>query len=918
MSDDGIDPRPPPGRAASRRAPSAPHRAARARPDADQRARSTRPRRSRRPTPRSSAGSPRTRAARLRLQPDRQPDGGRARRRRRRARRRRGGHRARVRDGRDPRGARVARSGRATGSSRRWRATGRPGPSCSGRSAGSASTSSFVDMTDLDAVEAALAAAPDPRAVRRDHRQPDDCVVADHAALAELAHRHGATLRRRQHVRLAVRLPAARARRRPRGRVGDQVPGRPQRRDRRRRRRLDGAHRRRRARPDRHRRDARAVRRVPRAARHPDARGPGRAPRRDRRGARRPGSSARTASLACSTRACRAIPQHAVAHAPVPAGRRRRDARLRARRRPRGRPRRHRRAAASRSGPPRSAASTRWSSTRPRRRTASRPRRSCWRPGITPGLLRVSVGLEDVEDLAGGLQRTRSPRRAPPPADPCRRSAPSRRPSHREPGVVRRPTSTRPSGRNIPARLGLRAVAPADVGRLRRRPDHRPGPAGGRRDDASSSCRTSRSARRPTTRPRWIDIHARYDPVARARRSWTRSSGCRSSRSSARPGSAPGSSCWSSRSSCARSTGRRGCGAASATSGSSSPSRTSTRAAGPSRDGRRGRRTTSARSCAATGSTSARRPRPTGRRYLYGDRHQYTKMATLFTHAGLDRCSSSPRRSTSRLGDEQGLVVAEGEVADRPADRHARPAAGPEHRLRGARFRDRPGRPTSRPTSPSTRTASRSRARRSGSTTRCRSRATRSTRTGSGRRRTSSSATAAGEPLWDAPGPDDRCGRRAAVRHRSASRAGTSASSCCSTRTADGTGGPDRPPVPRRRDRRPTGADRGHATRRSTCHRGDTRVSAGAGPVDRADAISPSYTLLIAKRDPGQGLVWIAFGLLIAGITITFYRPRRRVWTRLAPDGRLGIVWRSDRYVDVEREFGRLLDQLVAVRRPGA
>ena len=76
------------------------------------------------------------------------------------------------------------------------------------------------------------------------------------------------------------------------------------------------------------------------------------------------------------------------------------------------------------------------------------------------------------------------------------------------------------------------------------------------------------------------------------------------------------------------------------------------------------------------------------------------------------------------------------------------------------------------------------------------------------------------------------------------------------------------------------------------------------------------FTLLIAKRDPGQGLVWIAFACLIAGITITFYRPRRRVWTRLAPDGRLGIVWRSDRYVDVEREFGRLLDQLVAVRRP--
>ena len=75
------------------------------------------------------------------------------------------------------------------------------------------------------------------------------------------------------------------------------------------------------------------------------------------------------------------------------------------------------------------------------------------------------------------------------------------------------------------------------------------------------------------------------------------------------------------------------------------------------------------------------------------------------------------------------------------------------------------------------------------------------------------------------------------------------------------------------------------------------------------------YTLLIAKRDPGQGLVWLGFASLIAGITITFYLPRRRVWTRIQPDGRLAVVWRSDRYVDVEREFGRLLDQLVAARR---
>ncbi|HEX5824472.1 MAG TPA: cytochrome c biogenesis protein ResB [Candidatus Limnocylindrales bacterium] len=71
------------------------------------------------------------------------------------------------------------------------------------------------------------------------------------------------------------------------------------------------------------------------------------------------------------------------------------------------------------------------------------------------------------------------------------------------------------------------------------------------------------------------------------------------------------------------------------------------------------------------------------------------------------------------------------------------------------------------------------------------------------------------------------------------------------------------------------------------------------------------YTLIIAKKDPGQGIVWTAFGSLIVGLAITFYLPRRRIWARLTPAGELALVARSDRYVDVEREFGRLLDDLV-------
>ena len=49
-----------------------------------------------------------------------------------------------------------------------------------------------------------------------------------------------------------------------------------------------------------------------------------------------------------------------------------------------------------------------------------------------------------------------------------------------------------------------------------------------------------------------------------------------------------------------------------------------------------------------------------GATHLYGDRHQYTKMATLFTHLGLILFLVAAA-VTSRFGDEQGLVVPEGE-----------------------------------------------------------------------------------------------------------------------------------------------------------------------------------------------------------------------------------------------------------------
>jgi cytochrome c biogenesis protein len=70
-----------------------------------------------------------------------------------------------------------------------------------------------------------------------------------------------------------------------------------------------------------------------------------------------------------------------------------------------------------------------------------------------------------------------------------------------------------------------------------------------------------------------------------------------------------------------------------------------------------------------------------------------------------------------------------------------------------------------------------------------------------------------------------------------------------------------------------------------------------------------AYTGMVIKRDPGQGLIWIAYGALITGLVLTFYFPRRRVWARFS-EGRLELAMLADRYVDAEREFGRLLDDL--------
>jgi cytochrome c biogenesis protein len=301
-----------------------------------------------------------------------------------------------------------------------------------------------------------------------------------------------------------------------------------------------------------------------------------------------------------------------------------------------------------------------------------------------------------------------------------------------------------------------------------------------------------------------------------------------------------------------------------------------------------------------------------GTRFLYGDRHQYTKMATLLTHTGLILFLIAAA-ATSRLGDEQGLVVAEGESLT------VQPIGTPGLLLVKNIDFEAPGFDTGKPTDFTTDLAvfqdGKQIARKTirvndplsigGYTFH---------QNGFGPAPHIVLKTAAGAVLWDAAVPmtDAADG----LPYASIGIPGRDMGlKLLLERAADGTGTVLVVPykvVGTATDGQPIIEPYPAVD----LHRGDVKVSQG---LDLSIGLTDfgEFTLLIAKRDPGQGIVWVAFGALIAGITISFYRPRRRVWTRLSPDGRLGIVWRSDRYVDVEREFGRLLDQLVAARRSG-
>jgi cytochrome c biogenesis protein len=298
--------------------------------------------------------------------------------------------------------------------------------------------------------------------------------------------------------------------------------------------------------------------------------------------------------------------------------------------------------------------------------------------------------------------------------------------------------------------------------------------------------------------------------------------------------------------------------------------------------------------------------------FLYGDRNQYSKLATLVSHLGLILFLVAAA-ITSRLGDEQGLVVAEGDSLT------VQPIGTPGLLLvRNLGF-EAPGFETGQPTDFTTDLA----------VYRDGTEVARKTirvndplsvggytfhQNGFGPAPDLVLRDEAGSVLWSGPVPLTE--QAAGFPFGTLSVPGRDIGlQLLLQRAADGRGIVLVLPY-RVVGTLPDGTADVEELVPLALARGETQTAPG---IDFSVELRTftDFTLLIAKNDPGQGLVWLAFGALIVGLAITFYLPRRRVWTRLSPSGQLAIVGRSDRYVDFDREFGRLLGDLVAARRSG-
>jgi cytochrome c biogenesis protein len=71
------------------------------------------------------------------------------------------------------------------------------------------------------------------------------------------------------------------------------------------------------------------------------------------------------------------------------------------------------------------------------------------------------------------------------------------------------------------------------------------------------------------------------------------------------------------------------------------------------------------------------------------------------------------------------------------------------------------------------------------------------------------------------------------------------------------------------------------------------------------------------RRDPGDTFIWVAAGMALAGLGITFYVPRRRLWVKVTGD-RAWFAGMAEKTARLDRELAKLVADLQAPKGTGS
>jgi hypothetical protein len=73
------------------------------------------------------------------------------------------------------------------------------------------------------------------------------------------------------------------------------------------------------------------------------------------------------------------------------------------------------------------------------------------------------------------------------------------------------------------------------------------------------------------------------------------------------------------------------------------------------------------------------------------------------------------------------------------------------------------------------------------------------------------------------------------------------------------------------------------------------------------------FSGITVRRDPGSTLIWLATGVFLAGLALTFYTPRRRLWGKIA-SGQAVFRGLGGRQLAIEREVREVAARAAAAR----